>query len=122
MKLVTFSHNDQERIGALDPIGRIVDLQKAFACLQRESGTIPDADEFAVAVLGRDMREFLEHGEKSLEAARKSLAHIAASEHVSKKCTVLQPNKIRLLAPAKIFPITSPKWLPKKALRLLWHF
>ncbi|MGN6716757.1 MAG: fumarylacetoacetate hydrolase family protein [Candidatus Binatia bacterium] len=98
MKLVTFSHNDQERIGALDPIGRIVDLQKAFACLQRESKTIPDADEFAVAVLGRDMREFLEHGEKSLEAARESLAHIA-SEHVSKKLTVLQPNEIRLLAP-----------------------
>jgi len=99
MKLVTFSYHGQERIGALDPIGRIVDLQKAFACLQRENETIPDADEFAVAVLGRDMREFLEHGEKSLEAARKSLAHIAATEHVSKGCTVLQPNEIRLMAP-----------------------
>ena len=99
MKLVTFSYHGHERIGALDPIGRIVDLQKAFACLQRENETIPDTDEFAVAVLGRDMREFLEHGEKSLEAARKSLAHITATEHVSKASTVLQPNEIRLMAP-----------------------
>ncbi len=36
MKLVTFIHQDQERIGAVDNLGRIVDLHRAYGSYLRE--------------------------------------------------------------------------------------
>ena len=73
MKLVTFSYQDQERIGAVDEAGHIVDLHRAYARYLIEAERDPGGAKLAPAVLGRDMSEFLKGGEKSLHAARKAL-------------------------------------------------
>ena len=99
MKLVTFLYHGEERIGALDSIGQIVDLRKAFASWKHETESMPHADQFAAAVLGQDMLEFLQHGEKSMEAARKSLAHITAIGPASNKAIVIDPSEVHLMAP-----------------------
>ena len=75
MKLVTFIHQDQERIGAVDNLGRIVDLHRAYGSYLRKIESNPAGDRLAEIVLGRDMVEFLKRGEKALDAARKALAH-----------------------------------------------
>ena len=64
MKLVTFIHQDQERIGALDDAGHIVDLERAYAGYLREAEDILHADQLAAVVLGREMCGFLQRGEK----------------------------------------------------------
>src|SRR5215472_12733192 len=99
MKLVTFLYHGEERIGALDSIGQIVDLRKAFAFWKHKTDSMPHADQFAAPVLGRDMLEFLQHGEKSMEAARKSLAHITAIGPASNKAIVIDPSEVHLMAP-----------------------
>lgn len=84
MKLVTFVHNRQERIGALDSAGKIVDLHKAYP------------GELADAVFGRDMVEFLRRGEKALAAAREALAY-ATKNPSPEYC--LPRAQVRLMAP-----------------------
>ncbi len=59
MKLVTFVRQDQQRIGALDHRGRIVDLLKAYETYLCEAESSPIADHMALVALGRDMAEFL---------------------------------------------------------------
>jgi len=44
MKLVTFIHQDQQRIGAVEDAGHIVDLERAYAAYLREAEGIPNAD------------------------------------------------------------------------------
>jgi acylpyruvate hydrolase len=73
MKLVTFEYLDQERIGAVNEKGDIVDLHRAYSAHLREVENHPYSDEFARLVLGSDMRELLNRGAESLEAARKAL-------------------------------------------------
>src|SRR5262245_31660936 len=75
MKLVTFIHQDQDRIGAFADAGHIVDLERAYAAYLREAEGIPHADQLAAVVLGRDMCEFLRRGEIALSAARKALTY-----------------------------------------------
>ena len=82
MKLVTFIHQDQERIGAVDDVGHIVDLERAYTEYLREAEGHPHPDQRAAVVLGRDMCEFLQRGERSLNAARKALAH-ASTKHTN---------------------------------------
>ena len=38
MKLVTFVHGGEDRLGALDPSGRIVDLARAYRSCLRDEG------------------------------------------------------------------------------------
>jgi hypothetical protein len=47
MKLVTFIHQDQERIGAVEDAGHIVDLARAYAGYLREAEGISHADQLA---------------------------------------------------------------------------
>jgi hypothetical protein len=68
MKLVTFFREDQERVGAIDDTGHIVDLTRAYAGYLREAEASPHADQLAAAILGRDMIEFLRRGKRSLDA------------------------------------------------------
>jgi acylpyruvate hydrolase len=99
MKLVTFVYRGQERIGAVDATGRIVDLQRAYADHLREAEGTPHADALAEAVLGRDMVEFLHRGEKSLDAARKGIAR--ASAHPSRRDgeIIVDRQNVRLMSP-----------------------
>jgi acylpyruvate hydrolase len=96
MKLVTFVHNDHERIGAVDNAGRVVDLHRAYAAGRLEIEARYAAEELAAAMLGRDMVEFLRRGERALEAARQALAH-AEKEPASEYS--FPSAQIRLLAP-----------------------
>ena len=59
MKLVTYARGEQERIGALDAAGRVVDLQRAYEDYVRAARSCPGAGELAQATLGRNMVEFL---------------------------------------------------------------
>jgi acylpyruvate hydrolase len=78
MKLVTFIHQDKERIGAVDNLGRIVDLHRAYASHLQKVESTSAGDRFAEIVLGRDMVEFLKRGNEALAAARNALDHIAS--------------------------------------------
>jgi hypothetical protein len=79
MRLVTFEYQKQERIGAVDGAGRIVDLQRAYANFLKDSEKHPQADILAAIVLGNDMVEFLKRGAPGLDAAGKALSHVAKS-------------------------------------------
>jgi acylpyruvate hydrolase len=97
MKLVTFTHQDQERIGAVDNSGRIIDLHRAYASYLQKVESNPAGDQLAAIVLGRDMVEFLKRGDNALDAARKALAHVAQSNVNGK--IVFDRQQIRLKSP-----------------------
>lgn len=94
MKLITFEYQNQERIGALESTGRIVDLHRAYANYLSASGDIPQADRLAAVTLGKDMVEFLKRGEPALDAARKALAQTANAPEA-----VYERGQVRLKSP-----------------------
>ena len=100
MKLVTFIYQDQERIGARNDAGHIVDLERAYAGYLREAEGNPHADQLAAVVLGHDMCAFLQRGEKSLDPARKALAY-ANTKHNSADVVgiIFNRQEVRLMAP-----------------------
>jgi hypothetical protein len=63
MKLVTFVRQNEERIGAIDSLGRIADLHRAYGSYLREVESNPAGEQLAAIVLGRDMVEFLKRGD-----------------------------------------------------------
>ena len=97
MKLATYVYQRQERLGAVDATGRMVDLHQAYASYLRETQANPCAHELARLTLGRDMVEFLKRGDEALDAARKALAH-AKRAHDAEVLT-LNRKEIRLMAP-----------------------
>jgi acylpyruvate hydrolase len=99
MKLVTFIHQDQQRIGAVEDAGHIVDLERAYAAYLREAEGILHADQLAAVVLGRDMGEFLRGGEKALSAARKALTYAKTILDTSNGKITFDRQRVRLMAP-----------------------
>ncbi len=98
MKLVTYRHREQERIGAIDGAGRVVDLHRAYETYLRTVESHPAADKLAPVILGYDMVEFLQRGTKSLDAARKALAHSAATPDCGDGI-VFEREQVRLRSP-----------------------
>ncbi len=96
MKLVTFIHENRERIGAIDHAGRVVDLHKAYGSYLSQVEANPGGDQLAAVILGRDMVEFLKRGEKALDAARKAIAH---AEKNPTNRLALDRQQVRLMAP-----------------------
>ena len=96
MKLVTFIFENEERIGAIDGAGHVVDLQRAYASYLSAAEPNPRGAELAAITLGQDMVEFLKRGEESLAAARTALAH---AEYNSSKRFVYERRQVRLMAP-----------------------
>ncbi|HEY7221558.1 MAG TPA: fumarylacetoacetate hydrolase family protein [Candidatus Binatia bacterium] len=99
MKLVTFVHQNQERIGAIDKTGRIVDLHKSFASYLHDVESNSSSDQLAAVTLGRNMVEFLKRGAKSLEAARKTLDHVSAKTPNGEAGIFFDRQQVRLMAP-----------------------
>jgi len=99
MKLVTFAYHDQERIGAVDDTGRIVDLTNAYAEYLGKAEGKSHADQLATAILGRDMVEFLQRGKKSLSAARQGLTHVSANPPTGDGGVVFDRQRVCLMAP-----------------------
>jgi acylpyruvate hydrolase len=99
MKLVTFVHRDQERIGAVDAAGRIVDLVGAYALYLRGTLNESHAEQLAAATLGSDMLGFLRRGAGALDGARKALAYLSEKPPDASLEMVFDRIRIRLLAP-----------------------
>jgi acylpyruvate hydrolase len=99
MKLATFTHHNQERIGAVDQAGRMVDLHRAYAFYLREVEGASQSEELAPVLLGRDMCDFLKRGEKSFDATRKALEFIKAKSADDHAGIVLSHDQIRLKSP-----------------------
>jgi acylpyruvate hydrolase len=98
MKLVTFLHAEEERLGAVNQSGRIVDLHRAYEAYVGETEKHPSPAEFARNTLGRDMVEFLYRGEKALDAARTSLAFAEQNSRGADDIAFERQN-VRLLSP-----------------------
>ena len=98
MKLSTFVYQKQERLGAVDGAGRMIDLHKAYASYLREAESNPAGDDLARITIGRDMVEFLRRGENALRAAQKALTHATANPNAAGDAT-LDPKQIRLMSP-----------------------
>ena len=96
MKLVTFFYDEQERIGAIDNSGNVVDLINAYASYLRKIDKAAAAVRLAAATLGSDMVEFLKHGDKAMDAARIAIKHAATD---SAGDNVVERQRVRLMAP-----------------------
>jgi 2-keto-4-pentenoate hydratase/2-oxohepta-3-ene-1,7-dioic acid hydratase in catechol pathway len=84
MRLITFEDSvRRSRIGALTPDGRIVDLNSACALYLRDVEHEEAFYRLADALVPPNMRELFSGGDTSLEAARKALDHVLASEALS---------------------------------------
>jgi acylpyruvate hydrolase len=102
MRLVTYQHEGQSRIGAQRD-GQIVDLNRAYQALQRQRG---NDDELAVANLRvpSDMIGLLRGGETSIRAAQEAVAFVreqlSASDNPSDfEGIVYAIERIELLSP-----------------------
>jgi len=96
MKLVTFFHDEQERIGAIDSSGNVVDLINAYASYLRKVEKAAAPIRLATATLGGDMVEFLKHGDQAMDAARVAIKHAAGD---SGGDNVIERQRVRLMAP-----------------------
>jgi acylpyruvate hydrolase len=96
MKLVTFFHDEQERVGAIDQSGNVVDLINAYASFLRKVEKAAAAARLAAATLGSDMVEFLKHGDEALDAARVAINHAATDNSGD---NVIERQRVRLMAP-----------------------
>src|SRR5262245_39914827 len=99
MKLVTFIHQGQERIGTVEDAGHIVDLARAYAGYLRETEGISRADQLAAVVLGNEMCKFLQGGEKSLDAAQKALTYAKTKRNKADGEIAFDRQQVRLIAP-----------------------
>src|SRR5258708_27791279 len=77
MKLVTFEHGAQTRIGALHADNQIVDLHTACALYLRDVEGEPIFYRLADALVPPDMRALFRGGDTSLEAAHKAVDYVA---------------------------------------------
>jgi len=76
MRLVTFeSAPNQLRIGAVTPDQQIIDLNLACALHLRDAENEPAFYRLADALVPAEMRALFEGGDRSLDAARRALAH-----------------------------------------------
>jgi acylpyruvate hydrolase len=98
MKLVTYLDRQQERIGAVDGIGRLIDLHGAYAAYLRAAETNPSADQLAQLTLGRDMIEFLQRGETALNAARQAVEYAGENLNLGSE-VILDLKQVGLMAP-----------------------
>ena len=98
MKLVTFVYDEQERIGAIDHAGNVIDLINAYASTLKNLEKSAAAVRLATATLGSDMVEFLKHGDKAMDAARIAIKHAATD---SAGDNVIERQRVRLMAPVR---------------------
>jgi 2-keto-4-pentenoate hydratase/2-oxohepta-3-ene-1,7-dioic acid hydratase in catechol pathway len=100
MRLVTFlDKQSRQRIGAIAPDGRIVDLNSANALLVREKNHDASAPDTAVPP---DMRLLFEGGDRSLDAARAALEYVSEQQPetgVNHEPVFYKPEEVHVKAP-----------------------
>lgn len=100
MKLVTFRAAERERLGALDSVGNVVDLNAAYAVLAARRG-----DRAPVALsnarLPADLVGLLELGSPGLDAAQEALAFAEDLERQDpdRYAVDFPPDAVRVLPP-----------------------
>lgn len=101
MKLVTFTHKEKTRIGALEG-EKVIDLHASFLKLLESKNEVR-ANQIAEAYIPADMVGFLEGGVKSLEYAKEAVEYalhnvheelIFSADAVKMEAPVQQPKKI----------------------------
>jgi 2-keto-4-pentenoate hydratase/2-oxohepta-3-ene-1,7-dioic acid hydratase in catechol pathway len=103
MRLVTFlTKSSEQRIGALAPDGRIVDLNSAYKLLLRDKQGDAAFQRSADARVPPDMRLLFEGGDCSLDAARSAIDYVTAQKPdvgVENESIFYQREDIRIKAP-----------------------
>jgi len=100
MKLVTFTRQGEEHIGAVGDADHIIDLVSAYGLYLREVKGNRHGQELAPILLGRDMCEFLLRGDQSWAAARKAVEYVKNNPATGHELGILlNQDQIRLKAP-----------------------
>jgi acylpyruvate hydrolase len=100
MKLVTFTRQGEEHIGAVSDADRIIDLVSAYGLYLREVEGNRHGRELAPMLLGRDMCDFLLRGDQSWAAARKAVEYVKNNPAIGHELGILlNQDQIRLKAP-----------------------
>ena len=102
MKLVTFKIHTEERLGAYFG-NQIVDLNSAYAVYLRNIEGKESARRWSALLIPPSMKEFLESGDESVKAAKKTLDFISREEKTLQgldgEKIVFSEDQIRLCAP-----------------------
>ncbi len=98
MKLVTFTRQDETRIGAVVKENKIVDLNYAFQALLKEQGKIR-YKEIAEAYIPADMIGFLQGGEESLSYAKEAVSFALKHENVFADKIIHDYEDVKIEAP-----------------------
>lgn len=98
MKLVTFTRQDETRIGAVVKENKIVDLNYAFQALLKEQGKIR-YKEIAEAYIPADMIGFFQGGEESLSYAKEAVSFALKHENVFADKIIHDYEDVKIEAP-----------------------
>lgn len=98
MKLVTFTRQDETRIGAVVKENKIVDLNYAFQALLKEQGKIR-YKEISEAYIPADMIGFLQGGEESLSYAKEAVSFALKHENVFADKIIHDYEDVKIEAP-----------------------
>ncbi len=95
MKLVTFTHNGETRIAALEN-GKLIDLHAAFKTKLASEGNLRAA-QIAEAHIPKDMNGFLQGGTESMNLAKEAIDYAFMKNHKEK--LVFEEGEVKIEAP-----------------------
>ncbi|MGE1127573.1 fumarylacetoacetate hydrolase family protein [Bacillus wiedmannii] len=95
MKLVTFTHNGETRIAALEN-GKLIDLHAAFKAKLTSEGNLRAA-QIAEAHIPKDMNGFLQGGTESMNLAKEAIDYALMKNHKEK--LVFEEGEVKIEAP-----------------------
>ncbi|GMR68837.1 FAA hydrolase family protein [Bacillus cereus] len=95
MKLVTFTHNGETRIAALEN-GKLIDLHAAFKTKLASEGNLR-AIQIAEAHIPKDMNGFLQGGTESMNLAKEAIDYALMKNHKEK--LVFEEGEVKIEAP-----------------------
>ncbi|WHY78570.1 fumarylacetoacetate hydrolase family protein [Neobacillus sp. WH10] len=95
MKLVTFTHNGESRIAAIEN-RKLIDLHAAFKTKLTSEGKLRAA-QIAEAFVPKDMNGFLQGGTESLKLAKEAIAYALKNE--SSVQLIFEEDEVKMEAP-----------------------
>lgn len=95
MKLVTFTHNGETRIAALEN-GKLIDLHAAYKAKLTSEGNLR-ATQIAEAYIPKDMNGFLQGGIESMNVAKEAINYALMKNHKEK--LVFEEGEVKIEAP-----------------------
>ncbi|HFF3738402.1 fumarylacetoacetate hydrolase family protein [Bacillus cereus] len=95
MKLVTFTHNGETRVAALEK-GNLIDLHAAYKAKLTSEGNLR-ATQIAEAYIPKDMNGFLQGGSESMNLAKEAIDYALMKNHKEK--LVFEEGEVKIEAP-----------------------